>query len=195
MFLSPRRWCRGKGAVGLGRRKAEGSGGACRARLKGGSPCPSHFAASSRRRASSAWGAAKPTTLLVLAERDLGAARLIPLASPLFQEEGCRRLGAPPCRGLGWCSHSAPRGWLAMSSRFPASVRRRAASAWGAAEQRTRLVLAERDLGSARHVSLASALIQEEGRSRVEAPPSRRPGWCLQSATWGRLAMFLSLHC
>ena len=48
--LSPRRWFKKKGAVGLRRRQAECSGGACRARLRGSSPCSSRFAASSRRR-------------------------------------------------------------------------------------------------------------------------------------------------
>ena len=63
----------------------------------------------------------------------------------------------------------------------------------GAAEPRSRLVLAERDLGAARHVPLASPLVQEEGRRRIWAPPSRGLGLGLQSPTWGRLAMFLSL--
>ena len=184
----------------MGRRQAEGSGGACSARLRGGSPCSSRFAASSRRRGPSAWGAAKLRARAGRAERDFGAARHVPLASPLVQDEGGRPLGAPPSRGLGRCLHSATWRRLAMflsfrrwfkkkgavglgrrqaegsggacrarlrggspcSSRFAAGSRRRGPSAWGAAEPRARAVLAQRDFGAARHVPLASPLVQED---------------------------------
>ena len=78
----------------MGRRRAESSGGACRARLGGGSPCSSRFAASSRRRVPSAWGAAEPRAWAVPAERDLGAARHAPLASSLVQKKCAVGLGA-----------------------------------------------------------------------------------------------------
>ena len=232
MFLSPRRWFKKKGAVGLGRRQAEGSGGACRARLRGGSPCSSRFAASSRRRGPSAWGAVRPRARAALAVRDFGAARHVPLASPLVQEEGGRWLGAPPSRGLGRCLQCSTWGRLAMflslrrkfkkkgavglgrrqaegsggacsarlrggstcSSRFAASSRRRGPSAWGAAKPRARAGRAERDFGAARHVPLASPLVQEEGGRRLGAPSSRGLGRGVQCATSGRLDVFLSLR-
>ena len=126
MFLSLRRWFKKKGAVGLGRRQAEGSGGACRARLRGGSPCSSRFAASSRR-------------------------------------SGAVGLGRRQAEGSGGACRARLRGGSPCSSRFAASSRRRGPSAWGAAKPRARAVLAERDFGAARHVPLASPLVQEEG--------------------------------
>ena len=55
---------------------------------------------------------------------------------------------------LGPCSQRATGGRIAMSSRFAASSRRSAASALGTAGPGARAVLAERDLGAARHVPL-----------------------------------------
>ena len=168
----------------------------------------------------------------MLAERTLGAARHVSLASPLVQEEGRRRLGAPPSRELGRCLQSATWERLAMffslrrwfkkkgvvrlgcrraessggacrarlgggspcSSRFAASSRRRVPSAWGAAEPRARAVLAERDLGAARHVLPTSPLVKEERPCRLGAPPRRELGRCLPSEHWERPAMFLSLR-
>ena len=177
-------------------------------------------------------GAAEPRARAVLAERDLGAARHVPLASPLVHEEGGRRLGAPPCPLLGRCLQSATWGRLAMflslrrwfkkkgavglgrrqaegsggarrvrlrggspcSSRFAASSKRGGPSALGFAKPRAHAALTKRDFWAARHVPLARPLVQAEGGRRLGAPPSRGLGQCLQSATWGRLAMFLSLR-
>ena len=91
-----RRQFKKKGGVGSGYCRARSSGGACRARLRGGSPCP--------------------------------------LSSPPVQEEVRRRLSGPPGQRLGRRLQSATRGRLAMSTRFAASSRRRAASALGTAE-------------------------------------------------------------
>ena len=129
MFFSLRRWFKTKGAVGLGCRRDESSGCACRARLGGGSPWSSRLPARSRRRVPSARGAAEPRARAVLALLDLGAARHSLLAWPLGQDEGRRRLGAPPSRELGRCSQSAIRGGSPCSSRFAAGSRRRAQSA------------------------------------------------------------------
>ena len=183
-----------KGAVGWGRRQAEGSGGACRARLRGGSPCSSRFAASSRRRGPLAWGAAEPRARAVLSERGFGAARHLSLASPLVHEEGGVGLGRRQAEGSGGACSARLRGGSTCSSRFAASSRIRGPSVWGAAKLRARAGRAERDFGAARHVPLASPLVREEVGRRLGAPSSRGLGRGVQCATSGRLDVFLSLR-
>ena len=126
MVLSLRRWFKKKGAVGLGRCRAESSGGAGIARLGGGSPYSSRFAAGSRNRVPSAWGAAEPRARSVLAERDLGAARHVLLASSLVQEKRRRRLGGRRAETSGGACRARLGGNSPCSSRFAASSRRRA---------------------------------------------------------------------
>ena len=121
----------------------------------------------------SAWDTAEPRARLVLVERDLGAARHVPLASPLVQEEGRRRLGAPPSRKLGWCLQGATWGRLAMFLSYRRELMKKGAVG---------LKLAGHALGAARYAPLASPMVQEEGRRRLGAAPSRGLGWCLQGA-------------
>ena len=133
-----------KEAVGVGRRQAEGSGRACRARLEGGSPFPlasPRVQKEGRRRGEGSGGACRarlgsgspcPLASRLVQEEGrrraegsggacrarLGGGSPCPLASPLVQEEGRRRLGAPPSRGLGRCLQSATMGRLVMLLSF-----------------------------------------------------------------------------
>ena len=143
--LSLHRQFKNKGAVTFVRRRARGSGGACRARLGRGSLCP--------------------------------------LASPPVHKEGRRRLWAPPSQGLGRCLQSSTWGRLAKSSRFAAGSRRMAPGALGIAGPGARAVLAERELGAARHVI---SLRRQFKKKRAVGLGHRRAkvlGRCLQSAT------------
>ena len=68
--LSFRRLFKKKGGVGFKHRRARGSGGACRARLGGDSPCPLALPPVQEEGRRWLW---EPRT--VLAERELGTAR------------------------------------------------------------------------------------------------------------------------